>query len=392
MDKKNAQAPTDDPQDREEESPKKNDYGFGVKDSPRSLEDIDNYKESLGKTPKEEDEEIDPLDDESIEEEKHSKEVEDFEDDPVDEDPKSNKDVESLDHEESYPPVRQSPDTQPIEEELDREKTLADLAKEDIKDEEDLTPSDQPFKTTNINLDSARTSKPNFQSERQHQNLEQPNFNRPIRGDDLPEEEMEGEIHIPNLRSPRFNSEPNPVRRPLDQNLGDPYPQSPFERNSLRNGPPPKRGASKLHLVILLLLGIAVIGGTVYFLKTQFKGEQAAVVEIPAPTSSPEPTPTPEPEPEANRVDFTVKVLNGTTTTGLASEVTEKLKELGYKTVKGANAPRQDYEQTLVSVKPGQEVLLKTLIKDLSFQFEASAGPELKENDPLDAQIILGKE
>lgn len=352
MDRKNARNP---------DTSKKNEYGFGVKDPPKphSLEDIDNFKESLDEKDEQsslsdEKEDIDPLDRE--EEVEKADEAENVEEDIQERSNQSDS--------ESYNP-------KPVEQEPDRERTLADLAKEDIKDEEDLSASDQPFKTTNINLDSV-SSKPN------------PYFNSG--------EEMEGEIHIPNLRSPRFNSEPNPVRRPLDQNLGDPYPQSPFERNSLRNGPPPKRGASKLHLVILLLLGIAVIGGTVYFLKTQFKGEQAAVVETPAPTSSPEPTPTPEPEPEANRVDFTVKVLNGTTTTGLASEVTEKLKELGYKTVKGANAPRQDYEQTLVSVKPGQEVLLKTLIKDLSFQFEASAGPELKENDPLDAQIILGKE
>lgn len=350
MDRKNARNP---------DTSKKNEYGFGVKDPPKphSLEDIDNFKESLDEKDEQssfsdEKEDIDPLDRE--EEVEKADEAENVEEDIQERSNQSDS--------ESYNP-------KPVEQEPDRERTLADLAKEDIKDEEDLSASDQPFKTTNINLDSV-SSKPN------------PYFNSG--------EEMEGEIHIPNLRSPRFNADASPIRRPLDQTQEDPYPQSPFVKNSFRNGPPPKRGASKLHLVILLLLGIAVIGGTVYFLKTQFKSNQQTAVVV---ETAPEPTlePTPTPEPEANRADFTIKVLNGTTTTGLAGEITEKLKELGYKTEKGANAPRQDFEQTLVSVKPGQEILLNTLIKDLSYQFEASAGPTLKETDPLDAQIILGE-
>lgn len=377
MDQKNARTPKDleeeDPLDQEE-SPKKNDYGFGVE--PKSKKD-------------KAEEEIDPLDEEDVEEE-----VDEVED--------------PLDQEESDPPIHRSSqpqNTEPVEAELDREKTLADLAKEDIEDTTDLPEGEEkPFKTNNIDLDTpiSQRNNPYFQSERQHENLRQPDFSRPNQSQsDLSEnfEEQNEEIHIPNLRSPRFNSDYMPQRKALDEN-NDPdigfgnrglnSSQNPFERNSFRNSPPPRRGASKLHLIVLLLIGVAVIGGTVYFLKTQFKPNSQVVSEATA-SPTPTPAPTPTPEPEANRADFKVQVLNGTTTSGLAGEITTKLAELGYRTQKGANAPKQDYEHTLISVKEGQEVLLKTLIKDLSSQFEASSGPTLKASDPLDAQIILGK-
>lgn len=394
MDKKNARTPKDDfeedPLDREEdESPQKNDYSFGVKE-PSSKKDID-------------EEEIDPLDDEDVKDEDSGKEVSELEEDPLEEE-----DIEKSDQP-AHRPTESLNNTEPVEEELDRERTLADLAKEDIESEED-TPQDgeQPFRTNNIDLDTpiSKRTNPYFESERQHENIQRPDFSRPNRPqDDFPNEgtdDQNAEIHIPNLRSPRFNQDSSAqMRRPLDQdsdNRGndigfgarDSYPNNPFERNSLRNGPQPKRGASKLHLIVLLLIGAAVIGGTVYFLKTQFKPNSQVASETTQATPEPTPEPTPTPEPEANRADFTVKVLNGTTTTGLASKVTDQLKELGYKTEKGANAPKQDYEQTLISVKEGQDILLKTLIKDLS-EYEASSGPTLKESDPLDAQIILGK-
>lgn len=377
MDQKNARTPKDieeeDPLDQEE-TPQKKDYGFGVE----QVRAAGTKEPSTKKDTDEED--SDPLDDEEVEEES---------------DPPTHQPNESL-------------NTDPVEEELDREKTLADLAKEDIEDPIDLPQeSEKPFKTNNIDLDTpiSERNNPYFQSERQHENLRQPNFSQQGRpqpdlgGEDL--EEQNAEIHIPNLRSPRFNPDYMSQRKALDEPGNDPdigfgnrglnSSQNPFERNSFRNGPPPRKGTSKLHLVVLLFIGVAVIGGTVYFLKTQFKPNSQVVSETTQATPTPTPAPTPTPEPEANRADFKVQVLNGTTTSGLAGEITTKLTELGYQTIKGANAPKQDYEQTLISVKEGQEVLLKTLIKDLSSQFEASAGPTLKAADSLDAQIILGK-
>lgn len=323
----------------------------------RSLEDIDQTLAS-----KKDEDEIDELDDIDQEEEEEVLRH------PIDKTPPQPEPVTQRDFTTN---LRSSSQETPeaVEQNLD------DLAQEEVEEETYPKNQNSQFRTTNIEFDDRSVSE---------------------RGRDyLPDEESQ-EIHIPNLRSPKFNQDPQQQRSSVldsteyyPQNRGG-YNESGYDREHPFRGAPKRRGgASKLHLLILLFIGLAVIGGTVYFLKTQFKSEPAKVVETPAPTSTPSPTPTPEPE--AKREDFKVKVLNGTTTTGLASEVTEKLKELGYQTEKGANAPRQNYEQTLVSVKPGQEVLLKTLIKDLSYKFEASAGAELKESDPLDAQIILGK-
>lgn len=155
--------------------------------------------------------------------------------------------------------------------------------------------------------------------------------------------------------------------------------------------PDRRRRGSWLHVIILALIGAAVVGGTIYFLKNQsmFAGQQSEPTPVPA-TTTITPAASPSASPELIRADFKVKVMNGTTKTGLAATVSDKLASLGYQMDKPSNAPRQNYKVTEVKVKEGKDDLLNLLIKDLSSDYEASAGATLSESDPNDAQVILG--
>jgi chemotaxis protein histidine kinase CheA len=156
----------------------------------------------------------------------------------------------------------------------------------------------------------------------------------------------------------------------------------------------PKR-ANKFHLLVLVLIGIGVIGFTVYILKGGFGDINLGTTEpspSPSAAATAEPTPTPTPAPEIEKADFTVKVLNGTTTSGLAGKVRDKVKELGYETATPGNNSDTDVEQTEVRVKEGTEsaALLQSLIADLAPDYEAIAGDPLDDKAAYDAEVIVG--
>lgn len=67
------------------------------------------------------------------------------------------------------------------------------------------------------------------------------------------------------------------------------------------------------------------------------------------------------------------------------------MKELGYQTDRAGNAPKQDYTQTTIRVKEGAAALSAQLTKDLTPDYEATILVDLKAEDPVDAEIILGE-
>lgn len=171
----------------------------------------------------------------------------------------------------------------------------------------------------------------------------------------------------------------------------NPYAADQSQRFGYRDRQP--KGASKWHIIILLLIGGAVIGATVYLLQNQFNfpGKPAEATPTPAAQiteATPEPTPTPAP---LERSQFKVRVLNGTTESGIAKKVLDKMKELGYQTDRAGNAPKQDYAQTLIRVKEGDSTISAQLTKDLSPDYEAAIAADLDKDANVDAEIILGE-
>ncbi|OGE31617.1 hypothetical protein A2631_00605 [Candidatus Daviesbacteria bacterium RIFCSPHIGHO2_01_FULL_44_29] len=151
------------------------------------------------------------------------------------------------------------------------------------------------------------------------------------------------------------------------------------------------RPSRTLPIIILGLVALGVLGATVYLLKG------GSLKKAPTPTPSPQapivvasPSPSPSPEIQVNRSDFKIRVLNGTTKSGLAATLASKLKDLGYKIDKTGNAPSQTVVQTTIKLKASTASLSAQLIKDLAPDYEATVGANLKDTDAADGEVTIG--
>ncbi len=144
----------------------------------------------------------------------------------------------------------------------------------------------------------------------------------------------------------------------------------------------------------VMLLAIIIIIGLVVFSLNLLRGKfLSGSSETPSPSSEllqPTVSSSPSPTSAFDRSKYTIRVLNGTSKTGLAASVSAKLKDLGYKIDKVANASGSAYERTEVRVKTGQSTLFDEFAKDLSPDYDASAAGNLKEDDTVDGEVILG--
>ncbi len=241
------------------------------------------------------------------------------------------------------------------------------------------SPGDEEYAHSNLEIPSIRKNNGPFPPHQSSVESE----NEPTRGWNQSQNYQE-----PDYGDPQMQQTPHRVPH-------NPYAPSNDSGNSrfgYSNRQP--KGASKWHIIILLLIGGAVIGATVYLLQNQFglPGKPVATLEPtpnPVVESTPVPTPTPAP---LERANFKVRVLNGTTKSGIAKTVLDKLKGLGYQTDRAGNAPKQDYTQTMVRVKEGESTLSAQLTKDLAPDYAiASVEADLKKTDNVDAEIILGE-
>lgn len=149
-----------------------------------------------------------------------------------------------------------------------------------------------------------------------------------------------------------------------------------------------KKGDSKALLLILGLIVLVVIGMVAFFLRDRIikpSGESQ-----PSPSPIVQEFPSPSPSPEFDRSKYTLRILNGTKTSGLAASVSAKLKELGYNIDKTGNASGSAIPRTLVKVKAATSELLEQLIRDLSPDYDGSASAELKDSDTVDGEITIG--
>lgn len=161
--------------------------------------------------------------------------------------------------------------------------------------------------------------------------------------------------------------------------------------------PEHKKKTSRLRmlpLILLIALGLAVTASIFFLLKggrlnsNNFtptpKPKEGSLISTP----SPMPTPTPI---SLDRSRVKLRVLNGSGKTGLAATVSSKLQGLGYTIEKTGNASNSAFERTLVRIKQASSsALYNLLVKDLSYQFQATSGENLKNSDTVDSEIILG--
>lgn len=345
--------------------------------------------------------------------------------DPLDqEDPELDEDIlkagskEVFSHEDDAPAVPkptfkynvEEPTLPPSDNPVMTKHTLDDLSEGELSSSEDdisPQPSRKPFEVDRgippqaaaeddfENTYPARPQRPPMmqQEEYEHDNLSIPSIRKqtPLyaphqsRGDGSDEEDFTPRVQQQQPQQPRQSF--NPYAADQSQRFG--YREA--SSSAYRDRQP--KGASKWHIIILLLIGGAVIGATVYLLQNQFNFPGKTVEGTPAPSvqtaeATPVPTPTPAP---LERSQFKVRVLNGTTEVGVAKKVLDKLKGLGYQSDRAGNAPKQDYTQTVIRVKEGDSTISAQLTKDLVPDYEASITPDLGKDEKIDAEIILGE-
>lgn len=151
--------------------------------------------------------------------------------------------------------------------------------------------------------------------------------------------------------------------------------------------------SSKKWVLIPVILLLVLFSGAIYFRETLFQGLQnSSIISTPTPTPTPIPEPTPTPMPKVERSEFKVRVLNGTTISGAAGALADKLKELGWEVVKVGNNSDQAVTEGFIRAKQGQETAVEVLRNDLGSGFEGSSSSSLKTSDTADIEVVIGKE
>lgn len=355
-------------------------------------------------------------DDEDEGESTPKKKWEPGEDDPLDEeeeesgrDAKSQGDKESEDEDEP----EDSENSAPIESGSEKPEVQQTRGAED-SDDADL--SEKPIHRSTESSEASENEKPET---KYYENESEMDFSKkkdpqPDTLDDLAEDAPrrggdsdEEEYAIPNLKGSRqegsnigYNAHPETesfARGYQDRNMdnmqnnsGNADPNNFFSQHSQNQAP---KRANKFHLLVLVIIGVAVIGFTVYILKGGFGQISMTSQPSPSPSAQESASPTPTPTPEPDRAQYKIRVLNGTSTSGLAGTVSDKLKELGYEIEKKGNAPNQNFKKTEIKTKASAAGLSELLLKDLSSDYpDASNSGELKDTDAADAEVILGEE
>jgi hypothetical protein len=147
-----------------------------------------------------------------------------------------------------------------------------------------------------------------------------------------------------------------------------------------------KKGNTKAIMLILGLVVLIVIGVAAFFLRDKFTKPEPS--PSPSPVSQLEESPSPSPA--FDRSKYTLRVLNGTKTGGLAASVSAKLKDLGYQIGKTGNATGSAVAVTTIRIKGSNSELLNQLTTDLSPDYSASAGASLTDSDDVDAEVVIG--
>lgn len=140
-------------------------------------------------------------------------------------------------------------------------------------------------------------------------------------------------------------------------------------------------------IITILVILVATVFGF-YFLKQGSNQESAK--EEKAETT---PTPTPKPKISIDRAEWSLEVLNGTATPGLAKDLADKLEALGYEIVLTGNADNKDYENSQILVtseKDSEEIDL--LLKDIKSEIDISSSSGDLEDSTASARIIIGSD
>lgn len=155
-----------------------------------------------------------------------------------------------------------------------------------------------------------------------------------------------------------------------------------------------RKGKSKLprRLVFLTLILALAAGGWIY--KDKFLSLfplKPQSTSAPIITAIPTPAPDASPTPPFDRSRYNLRVLNGTTKTGAAATLSDKLKAIGWQVTITGNATDSATLRSYVRVKAEAMELAAALIQDLAPDLDATRSADIKADDRVDAEVVIGK-
>jgi hypothetical protein len=151
------------------------------------------------------------------------------------------------------------------------------------------------------------------------------------------------------------------------------------------------KGTLKFFLTVVLItfvVGMVLFGGIYYGISN--KDKLLSLVNKPSPTPSEAPqevSPTNEP---VDLAEFDIRVLNGTSTSGLAASLQEDLKEAGFKVVSVGNADSDDFDRTeIAAVEKVSKEFLDKLREELGKSYIVGETVKLSTGEA-DVVITIG--
>jgi hypothetical protein len=181
------------------------------------------------------------------------------------------------------------------------------------------------------------------------------------------------------------NMEPEQdLRRPESQNM--------WSETSTTSSNGKKSGGKGVMVLLATLLLIAALAGG-YFWYQHHKAEEATGEESTQTDQTSEiteeATPTPTPTVAVNRADWTIDVLNGTSTPGLAKKVADELKALGYNIGTVGNASG-DHSTSELHVTSADETKATDILPDFKTYGATEVTADLTKAASMSAQLIIG--
>ena len=194
-------------------------------------------------------------------------------------------------------------------------------------------------------------------------------------------------VKAPSGASPGAESAPRPATAPLRTSAPSatmPPPQSPRRPGLRAMGP---RGAAIISAVVLA----AVVVGVIVLTSLGGGGAKSSSGSdrVDTPSQNGSVSKPGRPSGPVSRGDTTVSVLNGTTTPGLAANVSDQLQRGGFKRGSVTNAADQQRPQTLVNYAPGFKTQAEEIAKLLKLKSVSPIDPGTQAIAGANSQVVV---
>lgn len=194
-----------------------------------------------------------------------------------------------------------------------------------------------------------------------------------------------------------ISPETAPDNTSLEQTVSEPVPEAAVNEGT--RDQPPKKSRNFVMMIIIFILFFSLGGGLVYLfqfydIKITKKQNISSVAPTPQQEKESEKskaTPTPQ---TINRLEYKMRVLNGSGIKGEAARIKDILTEEGFDIISVGNAQKSDYTDTVIQAK---KEVKNTFLEELIATLQKSnriATPEssLEKEAQEDILIIVGSE